>query len=182
MASFFRSAPVLTRGQKFEADRASRAAARKDAMKYVVAPFIDDLQNKINADSILDPQQLVFVYESSEILAHGYYSKSVFAKACGNSKQIPYQEELLLMATGFADSAKDQDYGVRVERDGLLITVSFKDVTGNAIRRVEKEIADRQAAEDLKVRKDALEKIAKISEEQKDGIQSLIGTLESKSV
>jgi hypothetical protein len=116
--------------------------ARREAMKNVTPYFVKDVRAKISQDIKEDPRKRTFVYETKDILlSPAGYSKGYFETACVNgSKKTPYLDELDLFARGFAESEQNQDYEIKIEKEGNVIVVDFQNVEKLAEEREKRNL------------------------------------------
>lgn len=140
-----------TIGQTYAATRNSLLEIRATNFKAIVMPkFIRDIHTKITTDQIKNPQQQVFVYTIVDIINDKtLYTNGAFIRAIGSAEPIPFESEIIQLATAFVESAKGQDFEARFGEETKTITIDITNVETIAAQRIaDAEIIRKQKEEE----------------------------------
>jgi len=162
----FSRGPQNTIGQNYVATRTTLLKTRATNIKdYVEPAFIKDINLKINADLIKNPQQQVFVYSIVDIINDKTSNtKSAFYGAIGGAEPTPYPAEITQLATAYVEYTKSQDLEARFGEETNTITIDITNVETIAAQRIaDAEIIRKQKEDEnskITAIRNAVDKIA----------------------
>jgi hypothetical protein len=137
-AMFNRTTPKLTIGQEFEVERKAREDARAYGMISVVKAIPQEAIAHIKIESAQYPARKAFTVNVSTLLTeNACYTRSYFNSSVRGSNPEPTIAEMNSFVQAIVDSAKDQDFEVRVADNGhFTVIIDFTNTAQLAAARI----------------------------------------------